>query len=54
MIAPDATDAQDDDLAESPSVADLLELAVRELGGDPRAGQAQMADEIGMYLKHLS
>ena len=33
-----APDAPDDDPAESPSVADLLELAVRELGGEPRAG----------------
>jgi ATP-dependent DNA helicase DinG len=31
-------------------VAHLLELAVRELGGEPRQGQAQMADEIGVCL----
>ena len=48
MIAPDAAD---DNPTESPSVADLLELAVRELGGEPRAGQARMADEIGECLE---
>ena len=47
MIAPDVPL---DGPAECPSVADLLELAVRELGGDPRAGQAQMADAIGDCL----
>ena len=44
-------DAPDDDRVESPSVGELLELAVSELGGEPRAGQAQMADEIGRCLE---
>jgi ATP-dependent DNA helicase DinG len=32
-------------------VADLLALAVQELGGQPRTGQAQMADAIGECLE---
>jgi ATP-dependent DNA helicase DinG len=39
-----------DDIVSSPSVGELLEQAVSELGGEPRAGQAQMADEIGRCL----
>ncbi|MCU0264456.1 MAG: DEAD/DEAH box helicase [Candidatus Nanopelagicales bacterium] len=40
----------DDVPSEPPTVADLLALAVQELGGQPRAGQAQMADAIGECL----
>lgn len=42
--APDRTPS------DGPSVTHLLELAVSELGGEPRAGQAQMATEIAECL----
>ncbi len=40
-------EAEDADTPRTPDVADLLELAVSELGGEPRVGQARMASEIG-------
>ncbi len=43
-------EAADDPTDEAPSVSDLLDLAVRELGGEPRSGQAQMAGEIAGCL----
>jgi ATP-dependent DNA helicase DinG len=43
-------DPPDDTPHEPPPVADLLDLAVRELGGEPRAGQATMVAEIAGCL----
>ncbi|HYN56990.1 MAG TPA: ATP-dependent DNA helicase [Motilibacterales bacterium] len=49
--SPDSPDATPTSCGTLPPVSALLDLAVHELGGQPRAGQAHMAGEIAQCLE---